>query len=174
MENYFKGKNVEEELERSKIPIPNIPENFLWMQVKGGSKMNNLLNHVSGILQDKAATAVVWSGAGAGIPKAISCAEIIKRQYNIQHQVTKLIYKSVEEYWEPKVDGLETIVVKRQIPVIHILLSTEEISDTNQLGYQSSVKKKFWEKESTSNSKQQQQSNKIKKPFKQKKAQIQT
>lgn len=51
--------------------------------------------------------------------------------YNKLHNM----FFSVEEYWEPKVDGLETIVVKRQIPVIHILLSTEEIQDTNQLGY---------------------------------------
>lgn len=40
----------------------------------------------------------------------------------------------VEEYWEPKLDGLETIVVKRQIPVIHILLSIDVIQDTSQLG----------------------------------------
>lgn len=33
MNNYRKGKNVEEPLERTKIPIPNLPENFLWMQV---------------------------------------------------------------------------------------------------------------------------------------------
>lgn len=41
---------------------------------------------------------------------------------------------SVEEFWEPKLDGLETIVVKRQVPVIHIMLSSEEISDIDQLG----------------------------------------
>lgn len=34
MENYKKGKNVEEALERDKIPIPNLPQNFLWMQVR--------------------------------------------------------------------------------------------------------------------------------------------
>lgn len=33
MENYSKGKNVEEPLEKDKIPIPNLPENFLWMTV---------------------------------------------------------------------------------------------------------------------------------------------
>ncbi|CAH0720740.1 unnamed protein product, partial [Brenthis ino] len=165
MENYFKGKNVEEELERCKIPINNIPNNFLWMQVKGGSKMTNLISHAAGIIEDKAATAVVWSGAGVAIAKAISCAEILKRQYSIRHQVTKLSYKSVEEYWEPKVDGLETIVVKRQIPVIHILLSTEEIQDINQLGYQNSQNKKFWEKPAN-NATKQHQSHKTKKPFK--------
>jgi hypothetical protein len=33
MENYYKGKNVEEELDRNKIPIKDLPDNFLWMQV---------------------------------------------------------------------------------------------------------------------------------------------
>lgn len=66
---------------------------FLRFQVKGGSKMPNLLSHVSGILEDKAASTVIWSGAGVAIAKAISCAEIVKRQFSIEHQVTKLTYK---------------------------------------------------------------------------------
>lgn len=55
--------------------------------------MTNLISHAAGIIEDKAATAVVWTGAGVAIAKAISCAEILKRQYSIQHQVTKLAYK---------------------------------------------------------------------------------
>ncbi|CAK1582016.1 unnamed protein product [Parnassius mnemosyne] len=172
MENYYKGKNVEEELERDKIPIKDLPANFLWMQVKGGSKMNNLLSHASGIIEDKSSSSVVWTGAGVAIPKAISCAEILKRQFSIEHQVTKLTYKMVEEYWEPKIDGLEKIIVKRQIPVIHILQSIDEIQDVTQLGYQSLKGKKFWQICEISNNKSQQQSFKAKKPFKQKKSQI--
>lgn len=33
MENYSKGKNIEEPLERNKISIPNLPDDFIWMQV---------------------------------------------------------------------------------------------------------------------------------------------
>lgn len=33
MENYSKGKNIEEEWDKAKIPIPNLPENFTWMHV---------------------------------------------------------------------------------------------------------------------------------------------
>lgn len=33
MENYTKGKNVEEQLERAKLPFQDLPEDFLWMQV---------------------------------------------------------------------------------------------------------------------------------------------
>lgn len=39
-----------------------------------------------------------------------------------------------EEYWEPMVDGLEQIVVKRNIPCVHILLSLDEI-DPSTPGY---------------------------------------
>lgn len=38
-------------------------------------------------------------------------------------------------------EGLEKIVVKRQIPVIHILLSVEKEFDTNQLGLVQQTKK---------------------------------
>lgn len=34
MENYKKGKNVEQELSEDSIPIENLPEKFLWMHVK--------------------------------------------------------------------------------------------------------------------------------------------
>lgn len=44
-------------------------------------------------------------------------------------------YFRVEEYWEPKIDGLEKIIVKREIPVIHIFLSTNDIQDQNQIGF---------------------------------------
>lgn len=167
MENYTKGKNVEQEFERDKIPIEGLPDNFLWMQVRGGSKMSNLLNHVTGILEDKTATAVVWSGVGAAISKTISCAEIIKRQFSIQHQVTKLLYQIVEEHWEPKIEGLETLVVKRQIPAIHILLTSEPLKDFNQLGSQSINGKKFWEQNENQPNKKQQLHSKRKKVFKQ-------
>jgi ribonuclease P/MRP protein subunit RPP25 len=33
MENYKKGKNVEQELSQDNIPIENLPEKFLWMHV---------------------------------------------------------------------------------------------------------------------------------------------
>lgn len=57
--------------------------------------MVNLISHAAGILEDKSSTAVVWSGAGVAIPKAISCAEIVKKQFSIPHQVTKLTYKTL-------------------------------------------------------------------------------
>ena len=39
MENYSKGKNVEEPMEKENVPIPNLPQDFVWMQVS-----NNRIN----------------------------------------------------------------------------------------------------------------------------------
>lgn len=39
-----------------------------------------------------------------------------------------------EEYWDPTLDGLEPIVVKRNIPCVHILMSLDEI-DSKTPGY---------------------------------------
>lgn len=73
-----------------------------------------------------------------GVVKTISSVEILKRSFRLLHQVTRLAYQNVEENWEPIVEGLDEIVVKRQIPAIHILTSLDPI-DPNTLGYQCST-----------------------------------
>lgn len=92
MENYRKGKNVEELLDRKLIPIPNLPENFLWMQVRGGSKIRNLLTHA--LNEYNNTRTVLWTGFGQSVGKTITCSEIMKRKSgNTLHQITKLCYK---------------------------------------------------------------------------------
>ncbi|KAJ8966631.1 hypothetical protein NQ314_003398 [Rhamnusium bicolor] len=134
MENYCKGKNVEEPLERNRIPIPNLPTNFLWMEVRGGSKIRNLLTHA--LNEFPKVKSVVWTGFGSSVGKAITCAEIMKREYkNSLHQITKLCFRSVEEYWDPLKPELDQIVVKRKLPMVHIFLSQDPLN-TEELGYQ--------------------------------------
>ncbi|KAF5272234.1 hypothetical protein FQA39_LY01316 [Lamprigera yunnana] len=134
MEFYTKGINVEEPLKKSRIPIPGLPEEFLWMQVRGGSKMKDLLNVA--LTEFENTKHMVWTGFGPSVAKAISCAEIVKRQYkNNLHQITKICYRTVQEFWDPKVPDLEQIVVERKLPMVHILLSLTEL-DPNELGYQ--------------------------------------
>ncbi|KAK7794690.1 hypothetical protein R5R35_008021 [Gryllus longicercus] len=135
MENYRKGKNVEEQLEREKIPIPGLPSEFIWMQVSGGSKMRNLLGYAMNAFQDQ--KAIVWSGSGPAVSKTISCAEIVKRRYKHVHQINKICYRRVEEYWEPLLEDLDPLVVVRDVPTIHILLSKEPL-DSEEPGYQPS------------------------------------
>ena len=132
MENYRKGKNVEEEITRDKIPIPDLPQNFLWMQVHGGSKIRNLLDVAIKGFADQGV--VVWTGSGAAISKTISCVEILKRRQRA-HQITKIVYKKSEEFWEPLLPELDELVVVRDEPTIHILLSKDPLN-SGESGYQ--------------------------------------
>ncbi|CAH1404256.1 unnamed protein product [Nezara viridula] len=133
MENYTKGKNVEEPLDKDKLPIPNLPKDFLWMQVQGGSKMRNLLELA--LKEYDSGKDVLWTGSGAAIGKVISCAEILKRKFKDVHQFNKIQYRRCEEYWDPKLEGLDQLVVNRDVPMIHILLSHEAIN-ADLPGYQ--------------------------------------
>lgn len=92
MENYRKGKNVEEELTKERIPIDNLPDNFLWMHVKGGTKVMNVVEYAEKAFKSGEYRSVVWSGSGGGVPKTISCAEIMKRNFKVG-QVTRIAYQ---------------------------------------------------------------------------------
>ncbi|ETN65805.1 hypothetical protein AND_002437 [Anopheles darlingi] len=136
MMHYKKGKNVEQELSQEQIPIEVLPEHFLWMHVKGGSAVSNLTEYAKKALTDGSYRSVVWSGSDGGVGKTISCAEILKREFEL-HQVTRICYRKVEEFWDPQQEGLEQIVAKRNIPCIHILTSLDAI-DPGTPGYQHS------------------------------------
>ncbi|XP_035785713.1 uncharacterized protein LOC118463326 [Anopheles albimanus] len=136
MMHYKKGKNVEQELSQEQIPIEVLPEQFLWMHVKGGSAVSNLTEYAKKALTDGTHRSVVWSGSDGGVGKTISCAEILKRDFEL-HQVTRICYRKVEEFWDPQQEGLEQIVAKRNIPCIHILTSLDPI-DPGTPGYQHS------------------------------------
>lgn len=95
MENYRKGKNVEEELTQDQVAemFPDvITEKFLWMRVKGGTKVSNVVEFAEKALQSGEHRTVVWSGSSGGVPKAISCAEKMKRLFKVC-QTTRLGYQ---------------------------------------------------------------------------------
>ncbi|KAK3908745.1 Ribonuclease P protein subunit p25-like protein [Frankliniella fusca] len=104
----------------------------LGLGVHGGSKIRNLLDVALKGFVDQGA--VVWTGSGPAISKTISCAEILKRKHKA-HQITKISYRKYEEYWEPLVEELDELVVVRDEPIIHILLSKEPLN-SQELGYQ--------------------------------------
>ncbi|XP_024893170.1 ribonuclease P protein subunit p25-like protein [Temnothorax curvispinosus] len=116
-----------EESTSTKVPIDNLPEKFLWMHVKSGTKIRNVLAYA--LKEFPSCNSIVWTGIGHGIMKVISCAEIFKRKHEGLHQVTKLRYVSSEKSKE------DTATETHRIPEIHILL-TKDIKDTTQLGYQ--------------------------------------
>lgn len=59
--------------------------------MKGSARVDNVVNSVKRALDAKEYRAVVWSGHGGGINKTISCAEKLKRSYDL-YQVTRMRY----------------------------------------------------------------------------------
>ncbi|XP_065338035.1 ribonuclease P protein subunit p25-like protein [Cloeon dipterum] len=130
MKHYSKGANREEVLAAHQIPIDNLPEDFLWMKLSPRSKVGTVLQSALKAFNDESQKCVVWSGSGAATEKAVACAEIMKKRWSARvrlHQRTKICFSKAEELWEPKLDGLDSLVVLREIPTIYILLSKEAI-----------------------------------------------
>ena len=123
MNNYTKGRNEEESWQKDQLPVSELPENFVWMQVNASSKIRNLLD--AAWKQFENVPHLVWSASGPGITKAITCAEMTKRKFGKLKQDTKICYRKVREYWDPKTEDLDQLVVIREIPAIHIYLKKE-------------------------------------------------
>ncbi|KAH8390300.1 ribonuclease P protein subunit p25-like protein [Drosophila serrata] len=163
MMHYRKAQNVEQELSKADLPfedcLPKSPNDFLWMHVKGGTKVSNVIEFAQAALNKNEHRCVVWSGSGGGVGKTISCAEVLKRSHPL-YQVTRMAYTSVEEHWKPQMDGLEEIIATRQIPTLHILMSLDALPDSIEGLQKPNTATDFWEGNEThrnSHPRQQQQ-----------------
>lgn len=67
----------------------------MLLKVKGGTKVSNVVEYAMKAFNSKEHRVVVWSGAGGGVTKTISCAEIMKRDLPL-HQVTRLCYQKYD------------------------------------------------------------------------------
>lgn len=163
MENYRKSRTEEQP---SVCPFPGLPSDTPEVRVKDGSKIRNLLRFALSRMEPGPRTAegegppppedggvaaegqqeargrppcrrIVFTASGKGVSKAISCAEIVKRRVKGLHQLTRLLYATVVEVWEPlePAAGLDGLTVSRNVPAVWILLSREPL-DRSQPGYQ--------------------------------------
>ncbi|XP_023152051.2 ribonuclease P protein subunit p25-like protein [Amphiprion ocellaris] len=159
MENYSKARTVERP---SVCPFSGLPADTPQIRVKDGSKIRNLLRFALSRMEAKPRAAeeeeeeeeggeeerqeaagrplckhLVFTASGKSVSKAITCAEIVKRRLKGLHQLTRLLYGTVDETWEPLEPdaGLDSLTVSRNLPSIWILLSREPL-DGSQPGYQ--------------------------------------
>lgn len=156
MENYRKAGVVEQpclcpfaDLLHDGTPV---------VRVRDGSKIRNLMRFAQSRMEGRAekppeggggqeeaepsaesqlCRQIVFTGVGPSVSKAITCVEIMKRRAGGLHQVTRLLYSSLQETWEPLEPsaGLESITVTRNVPAIWVLLSRDPL-DSNAAGYQ--------------------------------------
>ncbi|XP_005103749.1 ribonuclease P protein subunit p25-like protein [Aplysia californica] len=130
MENYTKG-----ETKKEYDPPRLFLEGAVEMKVTGGSKIRNLMGFAMSSMGDKSVRHMTWNGTGNAINKTISCVEIMKRKVKGLHQITQIGYMRVEDFWEPSIEGLDTLKVNTNIPAISILLSKDPL-DSNDPSYQ--------------------------------------
>lgn len=147
VENYTKGETIEcDGDENISTLFPNLPEDFIHMKVKYGSKMNNLIGYAIKQFKEDKYSHILFSGAKNATSKTITCSEILKRKFKLQNiqQVTKISYRRIEEIWEPKLPELDRLKVVREIPAIYILLSKIPL-DSSEPGFQAAgVSSCFW------------------------------
>lgn len=163
MENYRKCRTEESP---AVCPFSELPPDTPHVQVKDGSKIRNLLRFALGrmepgppaaaehegtpdLAEDEGAERrqlgrgplpcghIVFTATGKGVSKAITCAEIMKRRVKGLHQITRVLYATVAEVWEPLEPGagLDSLTVSRKVPAVWILLC-REAPDRSQPGYQ--------------------------------------
>lgn len=134
MENYKKTKIVEKPCP---LPFTDLPPDIIEMKVKDGSKIRNLMGYAIGKMELDSVRQILFTGSGKAVSKTITCVEIMKRRLKELHQITKVLFKQIEEIWEPIVPeaGLDALTVKRNIPAICVLLSKDAL-DPQEPGYQ--------------------------------------
>lgn len=155
MENYRKAGVVEQPC---LCPFTDLHEGTPVVRVRDGSKIRNLMRFAQSRMEGRAekpsesgggpeeaeprgeshlCRQIVFTGVGPSVSKAITCVEIMKRRMGGLHQVTRIMYSSLQETWEPLEPsaGLDSITVNRNIPAIWVLLSRDPL-DSNTPGYQ--------------------------------------
>ena len=155
MENYSKARTSEQP---PVCPFPGLAPDTPEVRVKDGSKIRNLLRYALSRMEARSRAAeetgrpapeeggvavegqqeapvqplckqIIFTASGKGVSKAITCAEIVKRRVKGLHQLTRLLYSTVVEVWEPlePAAGLDSLTVNRNLPAIWILLSREPV-----------------------------------------------
>ncbi|XP_068131792.1 ribonuclease P protein subunit p25 [Hyperolius riggenbachi] len=138
MENLRRVRVMDED-DGKPLPFKNLHPQVAHMKVKEGSKIRNLVGFALSYMRSEDTRQIVFSAYGQAVTKAITCAEILKRQIGGLHQNTKVQYKTLQEVWEPKGPDARnpalSLSVYKNSPSIHILLSKEPL-DTQENGYQ--------------------------------------
>ncbi|CAN1269772.1 Ribonuclease P protein subunit p25-like protein [Linum perenne] len=120
---------------RVEKPKPESPINENEIRITSSGPVRNYISYATSLLQDKHAKEIVLKAMGQAISKTVSIAESIKRRNPRLHQDTGISSVSITDVWEPIEEGLVPVEQTRQVSMITITLSFNEL-DKNSPGYQ--------------------------------------
>ncbi|KAM3924137.1 ribonuclease P protein subunit p25 [Leptodactylus fuscus] len=138
MENLHRVRIMVEDDGKS-LPFKDLHPHVAQMKVKEGSKIRNLVGYALSYMESEGTQQIIFGAYGRAVTKAITCAEILKRQVRGLHQITKIQYKTLQEVWEQKGPVIKNpvpcLTVYKTCPSIYILLSKYPL-DPKEDGYQ--------------------------------------
>ena len=139
MDHYYKGGNEEECLSRDSVPILGLPQSYGWEEVTGATRVRAVVGSLCKTLRQE--KALVLSGSGPHTAKVVTLAEIIKRKHKQVVMTLQPGEREVKEFWEPKEEeeGLDTLVVTRRLPTLHILLDINRDLEDTRHGFHEAV-----------------------------------
>ncbi|MEE6513398.1 hypothetical protein FKM82_020994 [Ascaphus truei] len=138
MEKYHRVRTWDED-EGKSLPFKDLSPHVVQMRVKEGSKIRNLIGYALAHMGSEDTGQIVFSAYGRAVTKAITSVEILKRQVEGLHQVSKVQCKTLQEVWEQKGPEVPSptpcLTVQKNLPSICILLCKMPL-DPREKGYQ--------------------------------------
>ncbi|KAI9102733.1 DNA/RNA-binding protein alba-like protein [Phlyctochytrium arcticum] len=94
------------------------------LRIKTSTKIRSYVTQALGFLNDEKFAAVVISGRGKQVNKAVTVAEIVKRKADRQiRQETSIASVTATDIWDPVDLTLDRLEVIRHVPCVIITLS---------------------------------------------------
>ncbi|CAG0922401.1 unnamed protein product [Notodromas monacha] len=98
------------------------PECVVWVNVNASMRIGDFMNLCLSPLKN--GDFVILSAKGQATATLVQHAESLKLRVRGLHQVTRMCYERCEDLWKPLEPGLDSLKVLREVPALHILLST--------------------------------------------------
>jgi len=97
--------------------------------------MNNYVKYILTQFNEKGANEIIIKSIGDAMYKVATIAEIIKYRVKGLHQINQIGTQEFEDIYEPKEEGLDRLVFKRNVTSFTIILTKNAPSDKKYYGY---------------------------------------
>eukprot|EP00830_Metopus_es_P013154 TRINITY_DN3146_c0_g1_i1.p1 TRINITY_DN3146_c0_g1~~TRINITY_DN3146_c0_g1_i1.p1 ORF type:complete len:277 (-),score=72.76 TRINITY_DN3146_c0_g1_i1:20-799(-) len=103
------------------------------IRVNGNTRTVFYLNYIASLFE-KGFGRIEIKGAGYAISTALNLSSLVRKRFAGLHQIVEFGQIDVEDVYEPIEEGLDNVVLKKQMPILTIVLSKKEL-DRDHPGY---------------------------------------
>jgi len=126
------------------------PENEI--RIRAIPRIGRYIAYAASLLLEKKMDKIIIKASGNAAKSACQIAEILRHRILGLHQQNHLKTTPVIDEYEPKEEGLDTVVVERKLAVLEIHLSlNDDVLDKTAVGYQEPLPKEEVQEEELKN-----------------------